>query len=66
MSIEGNTAVTAITTTVPETTNEQIKRIQLENVLLEQQNLREELEAKAAERERRNLDIRKLKIELEK
>ena len=66
MKIEGNTAITAITTTVQETTDEQLKRIQLENVLLEQQNLREELEAKAAERERRNLDIRKLKIELEK
>jgi hypothetical protein len=49
-----------------ETLDEQIKRIQLENLQLEQQNLKEELEAKAAERERRQLDIKKLKIELEK
>jgi hypothetical protein len=49
-----------------ETIDEQIKRIQLENAVLEQQNLKEELEAKAAERERRGLDIRKLKGELEK
>ena len=49
-----------------ESVDEQLKRIQLENAILEQQNLKEELEAKATEKERRGLDIKKLKRELEK
>jgi len=63
MKIEKNIDETPTPAPV-ETVDDQIKRIQLENALLEQQNLKEELEAKAAERERRTLDIKKLKGEL--
>jgi hypothetical protein len=65
MKIEKNIDET-LTPAPVETVDDQIKRTQLENLLLEQQNLKEELEAKAAERERRTLDIKKLKIELER
>jgi hypothetical protein len=49
-----------------ESVEDKLKRIQLENALLEQENLKEELDAKKAEKERRGLDIKKLKRDLEK
>lgn len=55
-----------IATAKNESVDEQLKRIQLENAILEQQNLKEELDAKKHEKERRTLDIKKLKNDLEK
>jgi hypothetical protein len=49
-----------------ETTAEKVERLKLENLELEQRNLIEELEAKKYEKERRNLDIQKLKQDLAK
>jgi len=49
-----------------ETLAEKAERLKLENLELEQRNLIEELEAKKYEKERRSLDIQKLKQDLAK
>lgn len=50
--------------TVVETVDEQLKRVQLENALLEQENLKAEKEAKILERQEREYHIKALKTSI--